>query len=121
MDDCLLPVGAALMTGSLGQKGKGRGRMGVSSPMGEQQLTLEPGQLQLVDLPPGIVARIDIDPLEGSILGVSDRHLTLELSGGLGGLLVDTRPIPLVLPASGEPRRTQLETWEAPAWAGLER
>jgi hypothetical protein len=45
----------------------------------------------------------------------------MELNGGLGGLFVDTRPIPLDLPASGEARRSAIEAWEAPAWAGSER
>ena len=119
MDDCLLPVGATLLTGSLGDKG--RGRMAVSSALGDQQLDLEPDQLQMVDLPPGIVARLDIDPLEGTVLGVTGEHVALEVSGGLGGLLVDTRPVELGLPAGGEQRRLQLESWEAPAWAGLDR
>ena len=39
----------------------------------------------------------------------------------MGGLLVDTRPIPLELPTSTEPRRRQLAGWEAPALAGSDR
>jgi hypothetical protein len=121
MDDCLLPLGSALLTGSLGDKGKGGGAIGISTSLGEDQLTLEPDTLRLVDLPPGIVARLEIDPVDGPILGVQGQRLRLEVSGGLGGLLVDTREIPLALPASGESRRSQLEAWEAPAWAGSER
>jgi hypothetical protein len=121
MDDCLLPVGSALLTGSLGDRGKGGGTMAVSTSLGEDHLRLEPGQLQLVDLPPGIVGRLDIDPTEGAILGVQNQRLTLEVSGGLGGLLVDTRDIPLELPDNEEARRSQLAAWEAPAWTGTER
>lgn len=121
MDDCLLPVGSALLTGGLGEKGKGGGSLSIRTPLGDDQLQLEPDQLRLVDLPPGIVGRLEIDPSGGPILGVQGRRLALEVSGGLGGLLVDTRQIPLALAAAGEPRRTQLETWEAPAWAGTER
>ena len=76
-----------------------------------------------MDLPPGIVARLDIDPGDGAVLGVSGRHLALEVSGGLGGLLIDTRPLQLSLPDGGEARRAVLETWERPAWdraAGVE-
>ena len=121
MDDCLLPLGSALLTGSLDERGKGAGKLRISSSLGEDLLALEPGQLRLVDLPPGIVARLDIDPGEGTILGVEGRQLSLEVSGGLAGLLVDTRSIPLDLPPAGEARRAQLETWEAPAWVGVER
>jgi hypothetical protein len=121
MDDCLLPLGSVLLTGALGDRGKGRGTMGVTTSLGDEVHALEPGQLQLVDLPPGIVARLDIDPVDGAILGVSGRRLTLEVSGGLSGLLVDTRDIPLDLAPSGEARRAQLEAWEEPAWRGSER
>jgi hypothetical protein len=121
MDDCLLPVGSALLTDEPGSRGNGRGRLGISSSLGEDELDLEPGQLRLVDLPPGIVARLDIDPADGPILGVEGQRLTLEVSGGLAGLLVDTRPIPLQLPDGSEQRRAQLEAWEAPAWVGTDR
>jgi hypothetical protein len=123
MDDCLLPIGSALLTGTLGEggKGDGGGRLGINTSLGDDQLNLEPGRLRLVDLPPGIVARLDIDPIDGPILGVDGQHLTLEVSGGLGGLLVDTRPIPLQLPSDPEKRRAQLQAWEASAWMGSER
>ncbi len=46
MDDCLLPLGSALLTGSLGKddkKGTGRGSLHISSTLGEEYLRLEPG------------------------------------------------------------------------------
>lgn len=121
MDDCLLPIGSALLTGGLAGKSKAGATLGISTSLGEERLALEPGRLRLVDLPPGIVARLDIDPADGTILGVQGQHLTLEVSGGLGGLLVDTRDIPLALPSRGDERRRLLETWEAPAWVGSDR
>lgn len=121
MDDCLLPVGSALLTGALGEIGKDGGKLAISTSLGEDELPLEPEQLRLVDLPPGIVARLDVDPGSGTILGVAGRRLRLEVSGGLGGLLVDTRPIPLELPSNAEQRRAMLEAWEAPAWMGSDR
>lgn len=121
MDDCLLPVASALLTGALGSSDKSAGRLVISSPLGEYEHALEPDQVRFLDLPPGIVARLLADPGQGTIFGVAGRQLQLELSGGLGGLLVDTRPIPLELPSSAEQRRVQLEAWEAPAWMGSER
>ena len=120
MDDCLLPVGSAVLTGAPGESGKDRGRVSISTPLFEDEMPLEVG-LRLVDLPPGILARLEIDPGQGSLMGVSGQRLGLEVSGGLGGLLLDTRPIPLDLPSSGEQRRAQLEAWEAPAWASSDR
>jgi hypothetical protein len=121
MDDCLLPLGSALLTGADRREGVDPGSITVSSDLGQDELPLESGQLRLVDLPPGIVARLDVDPGQGTILGVEGRRFRLEVSGGLGGLLIDTRPIPLVLPSSPEQRRATLEAWEAAAWLGTER
>jgi hypothetical protein len=121
MDDCLLPVGSALLTGSIGGTGRDGGRLAISTALGDDEMALEPERLRLVDLPPGIVARLEVDPGSGTILGVAGRRLRLEVSGGLGGLLVDTRPIPLELPTNAEQRRATLQAWEAPAWMGSDR
>jgi hypothetical protein len=123
LGDCLLPLGSAITTGTIAEprKGKAPGSMSIASSLGDQRLRLDPGGLQLVDLPPGIGARIGIDPGEGTILGAEGRTLTMEVNGGLGGLFVDTRPIPLELPAGGEARRGTLEAWEAPVWLASDR
>jgi hypothetical protein len=117
MDDCLLPIGSTLLTGDAAPGSQTFATVGVSSTLGSERLSLVSEQLQTVDLPPGIVARLDIDPGEGTVLGVSGRRIALEVSGGLGGLLIDTRPIALSLPEGGELRRAVLEAWEGPAWA----
>jgi hypothetical protein len=114
-DDCLLPLGSTLLTGAP-EDGRQRPAMTVATPLGTQELVLEADRLHVVDLPPGLVARLGIDPGDGAVLGVRGRHLALEVSGGLGGLLVDTRAIPLLLPDAGERRRAALERWEAAVW-----
>jgi hypothetical protein len=120
--DLLLPLGSAVVTGTLGPRKQDRvATMSVASDLGDQRLRLDPDALQLVDLPPGISARLGIDPGEGSILGVEGRTLSMEVNGGLGGLFVDTRPIPLELPASGESRRVALAAWESTVWLGSDR
>jgi hypothetical protein len=121
MDDALLPLGSALLTGAPGSNGKGPASVTISSLLGEEQVALEAGQLRLVDLPPGIVASLEIDPGQGAILGVERQRLRLEASGGLGGLLIDTRAIPLEWPDGGEQRRALLERWEEPVWMGSDR
>jgi len=123
MGDCLLPLGSAIVTGPIPERKKDQApaTMSIASELGDQRMRLESGQLQLVDLPPGVSARIGIDPGGGSILGNAGGPITMEVSGGLGGLFVDTRAIPLDLPASGEARRNALEAWEVPVWAGSER
>ena len=121
MDDALLPVGSTLLTGAPGANGKDPGSVTISSLLGEEQVPLEAGQLRLVDLPPGIVARLEVDPGQGAILGVERQRFRLEVSGGLGGLLIDTRAIPLEWPGSAEQRRALLERWEEPVWVGSDR
>jgi hypothetical protein len=121
MDDCLLPIGSALVTGSLGDRERPSGSISVSSPLGDHGFPLEAGRLRFVDLPPGIVARLEVDPGDGSALGVQGQRLTLEVRGGLGGLLLDTRDIPLLLPDSSERRHALLDEWERSAWAGSDR
>ena len=123
MGDALLPLGSAIVTGTMPSRTKATApaALSIASILGDQRLRLDPGQLHLVDLPPGVSAHLDIDPGEGAILGSEGGPITMEVSGGLGGLFVDTRPIPLDLPAGGEARRAALEAWEAPTWAGSER
>ena len=70
-----------------------------------------------MDLPPGVPARVEVQTREGSLLGVRARKLALDVTGGLGGLLVDTREVPLRLPERSERRRALLEAWERPVWA----
>jgi hypothetical protein len=123
MADVLLPLGSAVVTGAIerGKKDRPGASLSMASALGDQRLRLEPGQLQLIDLPPGITARLGIDPGESAVLGIEGRTLTMEVSGGLGGLFVDTRSIPLDLPEAGEARRSVLGAWEAAIWAGSER
>jgi hypothetical protein len=121
MDDILLPIGSALLTGAGATEEQASGSLSVFSALGEEEVPLGAGSLRMVDLPPGIVARLEVDPGQGSVLGVEGRRFQLEVSGGLGGLLIDTRPIPLDLPPAGEQRRARLEAWEAPAWMGTGR
>jgi hypothetical protein len=73
-----------------------------------------------VDLPPGVAARIELETREGTLLGGRDRRVELEVTGGLGGLLVDTREVPLRLPERAERRRVLLEAWERPVWGSAD-
>lgn len=116
LDDAFLPLGSAMMTGELRMVGRAAGLMLVTSPLAQQQVQLVPGTLRLVDLPPGISARVDLQSREGHLFGTRTQRASLEVSGGLAGLLVDTREIPLKLPESADRRRSMLAAWEAVAW-----
>ena len=92
----------------------------ITSSLQQHDLELSSGALRLLDLPPGVPARVEIELREGSLLGARNRRLTLDVTGGLGGLLVDTREIPLKLPDRSERRRALLEAWERPVWAATD-
>lgn len=114
MSDAFIPLGSALLTGTpAGAEATGSIEIGTS--LGNQRIRLEPGQVRYVDLPPGIAGRLRITRED------ADDAATHTVNGGLGGLLVDTRPIPLELPTSSEPRRALLTQWQAPALATVTR
>ena len=62
-----------------------------------------------MDLPPGIVARLDIDPGRDHPRRGAAAASRLEVSGGLGGLLIDTRPSLSSCPAAASSAERILE------------
>jgi SAM-dependent methyltransferase len=120
LDDALLPLGSAILAIGL-RPGRHAGTLRVTSDGAVTELELVPGTVQLVDLPPGIAATAELETREGAWLGVRARRIALDVAGGLGGLLVDTREIPLRLPERAERRRELLEAWQRPLWTGAEQ
>lgn len=116
-DDLLAPLGSVIVPNGL-RAGRSAGRLTVRGSAGQTELDLVPGGLQLVDLPPGQLAVADLRFRDPVGLGPRGRHLTVEVGGGLGGLLVDLRDIPLRLPDRAERRRAMLEAWQAAFWTG---
>ena len=53
-------------------------------------------------------------------VGVRAKRVRFEMAGGLGGLLVDTRGIPLRLPQHPERRREALDAWQRPLWTAVD-
>ena len=98
LDDALLPLGSAIVTGEVRADARVAATMRVTSDLQQHDLELAPNALRLVDLPPGVPARVEVEMREGQVLGVRGRRIALDVTGGLGGLLVDTREVPLRLP-----------------------
>jgi hypothetical protein len=119
LDDALLPLGSVIVAGGL-RPGRHAGTLRVRSPLGVTEVELVPGTLRSVDLPPGVTATAELETREGVWLGVRARHVALQVTGGLGGLLVDTREVPLRLPERSERRRALIESWERPMWVGAD-
>jgi len=119
-DDLLTPLGSVIVPQGL-RAGRSAGHLTVDGPAGATELDLVPGGLQLVDLPPGQIATAELRFRESVWLGTRARRLSVEVGGGLGGLLVDLRDVPLRLPERAERRRAMLEAWQDAFWAGGER
>ncbi len=119
-DDLLVPLGTVVMAAGL-RSTRTAGVLTLHAAGGPVDAELVPGGVDLVDVPPGERATVELrfrDPVD---LGVRARHLAVEVTGGLGGLVVDLRDVPLRLPVGLEPRRVQLASWEAAVWAGMDQ
>jgi hypothetical protein len=143
-DDLLVPVGALIVPAGM-KAGRAAGRMVIrriateagEAPVGAAEdasvapgpsssddtigeIELQPGKLEILALPPGRRVTVEMDFRDTVSLGGRGRHFVVEISGGLGGLLLDLRDVPLRLPDRPEPRRAALESWQRMAWAGLD-
>lgn len=111
-DDLLAPVGTVVMPGGLGH-GRSAGALEVHGTDGHHEQELRPGGIELVDLPPGATAVAEFRFRDTVRLGGRGRHFALDVTGGLGGLLVDLRDVPLRLPDRADLRSELLEAWQA--------
>lgn len=117
--DLLAPIGSVVMPQGL-RMGRQAGRLTVHGASGTTDLDLTPGTLDLVDLPPGETAIAEFQFRDAVQLGTRGRHFAIDVAGGLGGLLVDLRDVPLRLPDRQEPRRELLASWQEALWSGLD-
>ena len=122
IDDIVLPLGTAIMPrGMRASRGSaGRLRLDVDG-VTSLELALEAGGIHLADLPPGAIGAAWITAKEPFDLGVRAREFEIPVSGGLGGLIVDLREIPLRLPSRPDRRREQLASWQRPLWPDVDR
>jgi hypothetical protein len=116
LDDALLPIGSTIVIGEGKVAGRAPIAMRLTSHLARQDVELPAGDVHVLDLPPGVPARVELASRETGLLGLRSRRVAVEVTGGLGGLLVDTRDVPLRLPDRVERRRAQLEAWEQAVW-----
>ncbi len=120
LDDLLLPLGTTLGLPDLPEGGRSGSVLALATPFGTREVPLAADELRVVDLPPGVTGRADVTIRSAGVRAAREEVRTWEVNGGLGGLLVDGRPIQLLLPDRAERRRAVLEAWEQPAWEPLE-
>jgi len=119
-DDLLAPLGTVAIPGGI-RAGTSAGRLTVHAGTGASETDLVPGGLALIDLPPGEVATAEFRFRDTVRLGTRGRHFAVDVSGGLGGLLVDLRDVPLRLPDRAERRRELLDAWQESLWMTRDR
>ena len=74
----------------------------------------------MVALPPGTTATAEFRFRDGVRLGGRGRHFAVDVSGGLAGLLVDLRDVPMRLPERADRRRELLDAWQTTVAEGAE-
>ncbi|HET9755236.1 MAG TPA: hypothetical protein VFP66_01940 [Candidatus Limnocylindrales bacterium] len=119
VDDLLAPLGSVVTPAGL-RAGRSAGNVVVHASDGTNELELMPGGLELVDLPPGATAVAEFMFRDRVRLGGHGRHFAIDVAGGLGGLVVDLRDVPLRLPDRADRRRDLLAAWQSSLWAGSE-
>jgi hypothetical protein len=120
VDDLLTPLGSVVIPGGI-RAGASAGRMTVHAGTGSSDTDLVPGGLEVVDLPPGETAVAEFHFRDAVRLGTRGRRFAIDVSGGLGGLLVDLRDVPLRLPERMDRRRELLEAWQESLWLTRDR
>ena len=118
-DDLLAPLGSVVTPAGL-RAGRSAGNVVVHGDGVASEMDLVPGGLELVDLPPGLTAVAEFRFRDRVRLGARGRHFAIDVAGGLGGLLVDLRDVPLRLPDRADRRRDLLSAWQAALWQGQE-
>ncbi len=119
-DDVLAPLASVVIPGGIRQ-GRSAGHVTVHAASSSSELELIPGGLELIDLPPGERATAELRFRDTVRLGGRGRRFAVDVAGGLGGLLVDLRDVPLRLPDRPERRRELLEAWQDSLWITRDR
>lgn len=114
-DDILLPLGSLIMPAGV-KAGRSAGQLRVKGASSISEIELHPGAVQVVDLPPGRAARADLDFRDAVRLGKRGHHFSVDVGGGMCGLLVDLRDVPMRISDRPDSRRAALEAWQRGMW-----
>jgi hypothetical protein len=122
--DLLAPIGTLVVVAGAATGRRGSQRVGTLTLAGDGAagpLDLRGGEVGFFDLAPGEQATATLEFRDAIRFGRRARRVTTPVSGGVGGLAVDLRDVPLRLPERRDRRRAALAQWGEQAWPGDER
>ena len=121
--DTLVPLGSLMIVGGAGRtrpgsrkRAGGAARLTLTVDGDVRRRDLAAGELTFVDLAPGTRAEAQLDSHDGVRFGRWTKRASVQVTGGLAGLIVDLRDVPLYLPERRDRRRSRLAEWAAQAW-----
>lgn len=112
--DAFLNLGTVIAPWGYGQPGKVALKLKIDYANGNRQdMEVAFGSLQVIALPPGEKATLEIHPARQLDIGLGQpgRGALVEVEGGLLGIIVDARGRPLRLPTDGARRPAQIRQW----------
>lgn len=122
-DDLLAPIGSLVIVGSVPISRRNAARAGRLTLDGDMQgrMDLAGGEVSFIDLAPGDRALATLEFRDAVRIGHRARRVAVPVSGGVAGLAIDLRDVPLRLPERRDRRRAALAAWGELAWPGDER
>ncbi|MBI2762626.1 MAG: hypothetical protein HYX54_02555 [Chloroflexi bacterium] len=121
--DALVPLGSLVIASGIGglrasgrRAGARSGRVSLEAGGSVTKRDLTPGELAFLDLPPGSHGEAHFEFSEPVRLGKRARRVRVPVAGGLAGVVLDLRDVPLNLPDRRDRRRSRLADWGAQAW-----
>ena len=122
-DDLLAPIGSLVIVANVPAGRRTATRVGWLTLDGDRndRHDLVAGEVAFIDLPPGDQAFATLLFRDTVRIGHRARRVAVPVSGGVAGLTVDLRDVPLRLPERRDRRRAALAAWGELAWPGDER
>lgn len=122
-DDLLGPIGSLLVVASAPAHRRNANRAGRLTLDGDRhgRHDLAGGEVAFIELAPGDRALATLEFRDAVRVGHRARRVAVQVAGGVAGLAVDLRDVPLRLPERRDRRRASLAAWGELAWPGDER
>ncbi len=111
--DCLIRLGTVIAPVVVEKPGKTVLRAKVEYPDGRvEEVDLRFGDIIKLELPPGVKAKVYLEPIRGADVGEGrGRKYMAEVEGGVVGLIFDGRGRPLYIPENDDERIESLIRW----------